>query len=57
VSEAVMLKAELRKPRSDAQPMNEESIADQQLVADTFFQLGLVPKAIRAADAVFQTKQ
>lgn len=53
VSEAVML----RKPRYDAEPMNAESIADQQLVADTFFRLGLVPKAIRPAEAVFQTQQ
>jgi sulfonate transport system substrate-binding protein len=57
ISEAIMLKSELRKPRYEAEPMSQESIADQQQVADTFFQLGLVPKAIRAADAVFQTKQ
>lgn len=57
INEAVMLKSELRKPRYEAEPMGEASIADQQQVADTFFQLGLVPKAIRAADAVFQAKQ
>jgi sulfonate transport system substrate-binding protein len=57
IGEAVMLKSELRKPRYEAQPMNEESIEDQQLVADTFWQLGLVPKAIRAVDVVFQAKQ
>jgi sulfonate transport system substrate-binding protein len=57
ISEAVMLKSELRKPRYDAEPMNAESIADQQLVADTFFRLGLVPKAIHPADAVFQAQQ
>jgi sulfonate transport system substrate-binding protein len=57
ISEAVMLKAELRKARYNAEPMNADSIADQQLVADTFFRLGLVPKAICAGDAVFPTAQ
>jgi sulfonate transport system substrate-binding protein len=57
ISDAIMLKSELRKPRYGAEPMSPESIAEQQQVADTFFQLGLVPKAVRAGDAVFQTKQ
>src|ERR1700722_5536799 len=57
VGEAVMLKSELRKARYGAEPMSQESIAEQQQVADTFFQLGLVPKAIRTGDAVFQMKQ
>jgi sulfonate transport system substrate-binding protein len=57
VAEAVMLKSELRKPRYGAEPMSPESIGEQQQVADLFFQLGLVPKAIRTGDAVFQTKQ
>ena len=57
ISEAVMLKSELRKPRYGAEPMSPESIAEQQQVADTFFQLGLVPKAVRAGDVVFQAKQ
>jgi sulfonate transport system substrate-binding protein len=57
VGEAVMLKSELRKARYGAEPMSPESIAEQQQVADTFFQLGLVPKAIRTGDAVFQMKQ
>jgi hypothetical protein len=37
--------------------MSAESIAEQQQVADAFFQLGLVPKAVRTGDAVFQTNQ
>jgi hypothetical protein len=37
--------------------MSPESIAEQQQVADTFFQLGLVPKAVRTGDVVFQAKQ
>jgi sulfonate transport system substrate-binding protein len=57
ISEAIMLKSELRKPRYGAEPMGPESIAEQQQVADTFFQLGLVPKPVRTGDAVFQTKQ
>jgi sulfonate transport system substrate-binding protein len=57
VAEAVMLKSELRKPRYGVEPMSPESIGEQQQVADTFLQLGLVPKAIRTGDAVFQTKQ
>ena len=57
ISEAVMLKSELRKPRYGAEPMSPESIAEQQQVADTFFQLGLVPKAVRTGDVVFQAKQ
>src|ERR1700726_3485774 len=57
ISEAIMLKSELRKPRYDAEPMGPESIAEQQQVADTFFQLGLVPKAIRTGDVVYQPKQ
>jgi sulfonate transport system substrate-binding protein len=57
VGEAVMLKSELRKPRYGAEPMSPESIGEQQQVADMFFQLGLVPKAIRTGDVVFQMKQ
>jgi sulfonate transport system substrate-binding protein len=57
VGEAVMLKSELRKPRYGAEPMSPESIGEQQQVADTFFQLGLVPKAIHTGDAVFQMRQ
>jgi sulfonate transport system substrate-binding protein len=57
VGEAVMLKSELRKPRYGAEPMSPESIGEQQQVADMFFQLGIVPKAIRTGDVVFQMKQ
>jgi sulfonate transport system substrate-binding protein len=56
IGEAVMLKSELRKARYDAEPMNASAIADQQLVSDTFLRLGLIPKAVRPADAVFQPK-
>ncbi|WP_029356724.1 sulfonate ABC transporter substrate-binding protein [Bosea sp. 117] len=33
-------------------PLTEKVVADQQLVADTFFALGLLPKKITVADAV-----
>ena len=33
-------------------PLSQKVIADQQLVADTFFELGLLPKKIVVADAV-----
>lgn len=35
-------------------PLSEKVIADQQLVADTFFDLGLLPKKITVADAVIR---
>lgn len=36
-------------------PLTDKVIADQQLVADTFFALGLLPKKIVVADAVIRT--
>ena len=36
-------------------PLTDKVIADQQLVADTFFDLGLLPKKITVADAVIRT--
>lgn len=36
-------------------PLTDKVIADQQLIADTFFELGLVPKKIVVADAVLRT--
>ncbi len=35
-------------------PLTDKVIADQQLVADTFFDLGLLPKKITVADAVIR---
>ncbi|TXM89668.1 sulfonate ABC transporter substrate-binding protein, partial [Methylobacterium sp. WL103] len=34
-------------------PLDAQAIADQQAVADAFHALGLLPKAIRVADAVW----
>src|SRR6185503_12713818 len=33
-------------------PIDDDVIAKQQKIADTFFELGLIPKAIKIADAV-----
>ena len=33
-------------------PIDDEVVAKQQKIADTFFQLGLIPSAIKIADAV-----
>lgn len=34
-------------------PMNAAVVADQQLIADRFYRLGLIPRPIRVADAVW----
>ena len=33
-------------------PIDDEVVAEQQKIADTFFELGLIPNAIKIADAV-----
>jgi sulfonate transport system substrate-binding protein len=33
-------------------PIDDDVVAEQQKIADTFFQLGLIPKAIKIADAI-----
>jgi len=42
-----------RRPRSPTAPLTAATVADQQAVADAFFQLGLLPKAVRVADIVW----
>lgn len=37
------------------QPMTDQVVAEQQKIADTFFQLGLIPKKIQVKDAIWQT--
>lgn len=49
----VMERAEARKESYGAVPMDAPALADQQKVADIFFKLGLLPKAIRVEDAVY----
>jgi sulfonate transport system substrate-binding protein len=43
-----------RRPRSPVAPLTAATVADQQAVADAFFQLGLLPKAVRVADIVWR---
>ena len=42
----------LRRYEFNVKPITPEVAADQQKIADTFFQLKLIPKAIRVSDAV-----
>ena len=42
-----------RRPPSPAGPLNASTKADQQKVADAFFKLGLIPKAVQVADMVW----
>ena len=53
ISPAVMERSELRKQRYFAQPISAEIVNEQQAGAEIFFQLGLIPKAIRVADIVY----
>ncbi len=54
LSLAVMERSEARKQRYGGEPLSGQAIADQQAVADTFFKLGLIPKAIRVEDLVYR---
>ncbi|RFO95557.1 aliphatic sulfonate ABC transporter substrate-binding protein [Rhodoferax lacus] len=42
-----------RRPASPVAPLNASTRADQQKVADAFFKLGLIPKAVQVADIVW----
>ncbi len=53
LSLAVMERSEARKQRYGGEPLSGPAMADQQAVADTFFKLGLIPKAIRIEDLVY----
>ena len=53
----VMERSEGRKQRYGGEPLSGQAIADQQTVADTFFKLGLIPKAIRVEDLVYRPAQ
>lgn len=43
-----------RRPRSPTGPLPAALVADQQRVADAFFQLGLIPKPVKVAEIVWQ---
>jgi sulfonate transport system substrate-binding protein len=43
-----------RRSFGSVQPMNDHVIAEQQLIADTFKAVGLIPAAINVSDAVWK---
>jgi sulfonate transport system substrate-binding protein len=43
-----------RRPLGAVKPINAEVLLDQQQVADAFFQLGLIPAAVKVADIVWK---
>ncbi|MDP3135663.1 MAG: sulfonate ABC transporter substrate-binding protein [Burkholderiaceae bacterium] len=43
-----------RRPRSPVGPLNAQTIADQQRVADSFHKLGLIPKPVTVAQIVWR---
>ena len=49
----VMERSEGRKQRYGGEPLTGQAVADQQAVADAFFKLGLIPKAIRVEELVY----
>ena len=53
ISQAVLERSENRKRRYGAQPVTPEVITGQQEVADTFFQLGLIPKRLDVNETVY----
>ena len=53
LSLAVMERSEARKQRYGGEPLSGQAVADQQAVADTFFKLGLILKAVRVEDLVY----
>jgi sulfonate transport system substrate-binding protein len=54
---ATVLRFLERRPRSPVGPLSASLVAEQQRVADAFHELGLIPKAIRVADIVWQPGQ
>ncbi len=52
---APILEVAIARQEFDVKPINPTVVAEQQAVADAFFKLGLIPKAIRIADAVRKT--
>jgi sulfonate transport system substrate-binding protein len=49
---ADVLAVALKRQSWDVQPMDGSLVAKQQAIADQFFKLGLIPKAIKVADAL-----
>ncbi|WP_395698274.1 sulfonate ABC transporter substrate-binding protein [Methylocella sp.] len=53
---APVLKIALKRQNFGAGPLGAQTIADQQAIADAFFKLGLLPKAIVVADATLKPR-
>ena len=49
---APILEVAVERRAYGVKPLDDEVVAEQQKIADTFFELGLIPKAIKIADAV-----
>ena len=49
---APILKAAVERLSYGLKPIDEAVIAEQQKIADTFFELGLLPKAIKISDVI-----
>ncbi|WP_223881540.1 hypothetical protein [Affinibrenneria salicis] len=50
------LELALSRRRNKPRAMNGGVIREQQIIADRFFALGLLPRAINIRDAVWQTR-
>ena len=51
-----IVETSVRRYNYDAKPVSTAALAEQQRIADVFFGLGLIPKAIRVADAVVRLR-
>jgi sulfonate transport system substrate-binding protein len=49
-----VLEIALNRQSYDVKPIDDTVIADQQKIADTFFKLGLIPKAINVKDIAWR---
>ncbi len=51
---ADVLEVALKRQAFGIKPLDDAAIAEQQKIADTFFSLGLLPKAIKVQDVVWR---
>ncbi|BCJ89672.1 sulfonate ABC transporter substrate-binding protein [Terrihabitans soli] len=51
---AAAFEASLKRKSLDIVPISDEILAQQQKIADTFLELGLIPKAITVSDAAYK---
>ena len=47
-----VVKVAVERQSWDVRSMDVKLVADQQAIADTFYKLGLIPKAIKISDAL-----